>query len=470
MPGKDNAAFELGERQMEGASSSHGPPQPYQAIKTVSTLKIFLVCLLATVLTTIITLIVVVTYKPPQYSTTQTRQGTPTDGNNKPKLTQIDTKYRFLSHLYKSKLFKFPGGTVQWSRYRQNPEEYPDRESREFGTNINKFQSKMTGSILRIKRKGMRVPHWHLNSNEHGYVLQGTAWIGVVDENAKVVGTFNITVGQVFFLPKNTMHWMKNVGPDEVIFLLFFTIHEQLRSIDVDDAFFATPQDIAARALKPIDGIKFIKSFKRAEENQAVNLPPNLDQLIRSASYPKASDDIVAKYFYDLKGSITYIYPGGTIQWARYRKDTSSLNKNEKIYSEFLNENEDSLTISTMDIPNNGLRVPHFHTNANEMVYIARGCGSVGVFSPGNSVSNFYINTGDLAFFPIGTQHFVKSICDEPMLAISAFSTGNQLETLDIHKYYNATADHILAQLFMKPQDQVKRLKVLEGNQALNMP
>lgn len=81
-------------------------------------------------------------------------------------------------------------------------------------------------------------------------MLQGTAWIGVISADDSVVTTYNVTAGQVVFFPRNTVHWIKNVGSEDCVFLLFFTTHEELQTLDVDDAFFSTPEDIAARALK----------------------------------------------------------------------------------------------------------------------------------------------------------------------------------------------------------------------------
>ncbi|NXX78767.1 OXDC decarboxylase, partial [Urocolius indicus] len=235
------------------------------------------------------------------------------------------------------------------------------------------------------------------------------------------------------------------------LFLLFFTTHEELQTLDVDDAFFSTPEDIAARALQPRGGVNFIRTFKKQVEDQAVNLPPNLDELVQSANYVQSPDNLVWQYFYNLKGSTEYPFPGGAFQWARYRRNATGLNDTEKIFSESLNKHENTLTLATLRISSNGLGQPHFHFNANEMGYVISGCGQVGVILSGVTAS-FNIGIGDVIFFPVGTQHYIKSVCDEDLLLILAYSTGNQLETLRMNEYFKGTADHILAQLFLKEQ------------------
>ncbi|NXP09228.1 GL25 protein, partial [Thinocorus orbignyianus] len=239
-------------------------------------------------------------------------------------------------------------------------------------------------------------------------------------------------------------------------FVLFFSTHDELQTLDVDDAFFSTPEDIAARALKPQGGVSFIRTFKKQEEDQAVNLPANLNELVNNATYVQSPDNLVWKFFYDLKGSTEYPFQGGVFQWARYRINGTGLNEKEKIFSESLNKHEDTLTLATLRIFSNGLGQPHFHFNANEMGFVISGCGQVGVILSGVT-SNFNIGIGDVIFFPVGTQHYIKSVCDEDLVVVLAYSTGNQLETLRMNDYFHGTADHILAQLFFKNQEEFQK-------------
>ncbi|XP_072717136.1 dynactin-associated protein isoform X2 [Ciconia boyciana] len=286
---------------------------------------------------------------------------------------------------------------------------------------------------------------------------KGTAWIGVIHADDSVITTYNVTAGQVIFFPRNTVHWIKNVGSEDCVFLLFFTTHEELQTLDVDDAFFSTPEDIAARALKPQGGVNFIRTFKKQVEDQAINLPPNLNELVQNATYVQSPDNLVWRYFYNLKGSAEYRFPGGIFQWARYRINGTGLNETEKIFSESLNKHENTLTLATLRIFSNGLGQPHFHFNANEMGYVISGCGQAGVILSSGVTASFNIGIGDVIFFPVGAQHYLKSICDEDLFLILAYSTGNQLETLRMNDYFRGTADHILAQLFSKEQAEFNK-------------
>ncbi|NXK43405.1 OXDC decarboxylase, partial [Piprites chloris] len=240
------------------------------------------------------------------------------------------------------------------------------------------------------------------------------------------------------------------------LFLLFFSTHDELQTLDVDDAFFSTPEDVLARALKPEGGVKFIRTFQKQGEDQAINLPPNLDELVQNATYSQSPDPLVWQFFYDLQGSQEYPFPGGIFQWARYRRNGTGLTDNQKIFSESLHKHENTLTLATLRIFGNSLGQPHFHFNAHEMGYVLSGCGQAGVILSGTT-STFSIGIGDLLFFPVGTQHFLQSTCQEDLVLLLAYSTGNQLETLRMSQYFHGTADHILAQLFFKKQPEFQK-------------
>ncbi|XP_009321393.1 PREDICTED: dynactin-associated protein [Pygoscelis adeliae] len=314
-----------------------------------SLMKVFLVCLLACVITTaigVLALSLVYVKSTALMKETDIKD----DGASFPKPDEksVDFKFQFLNHLEKSKVYKYPGGEIQWARFRKDVKEYQSDEEMEFGKSINNHRSKMTFGTLRIKSKGLRAPHWHFNANEHGYLLQ------------------------------------------------------------------------------PQGGVNFIRTFKKQVEDQAVNLPPNLNELVQNATYVQSPDNLVWQYFYNLKGSAEYPFPGGIFQWARYRINGTGLNETEKIFSESLNKHENTLTLATLRIVSNGLGQPHFHFNANEMGYVISGCGQVGVILSSGVTANFNIGIGDVIFFPVGTQHYIKSVCDEDLFLILAYSTGNE--------------------------------------------
>ncbi|XP_054035244.1 uncharacterized protein LOC128899641 [Dryobates pubescens] len=453
----DNQAFEMHAETFQRSSKGEERPKKEERLGSRSLLSLFLVCLLACALTTLLGVLALalVYVTNPAYG--RAPGGGPGETPSGPQGSRVEGRFQFLNHLGKAKVYTYPGGEIQWARFRKELEAYDNEEQQEFGKSLHSHGSKMTFGTLRIKSGGLRAPHWHFNANEHGYLLQGSAWVGVLGPDGAALTTYNVTAGQVIFFPRNTVHWVKNAGSEDCLFLLFFSTHEELQTLDVDDAFFSTPEDIAARALQPKGGVKFIRTFQKQAEDQAVNLPPNLEQLVHNATYPQSPDPLVWRYFYDLKGSAEDRFPGGLFQWARYRRNATGLTPTQRIFSDSLNQHKDTLTLATLRIFSSALGQPHFHFNANELGYIASGCAQVGVILSGSSFT-FSAGIGDVLFFPVGAQHYLKSVCDEDLLLVLAYSTGDQLETLRFNSYFGSTADHILAQLFHKPQADFQSL------------
>ncbi len=74
---------------------------------------------------------------------------------------------------------------------------------------------------LRISDKGMREPHWHPRTAEMGYVLEGRARMTVLSSSAEV-DTYELSPGDMYFIPRAYPHHIENIGAGEIRFLIFF--------------------------------------------------------------------------------------------------------------------------------------------------------------------------------------------------------------------------------------------------------
>jgi len=67
-----------------------------------------------------------------------------------------------------------------------------------------------------------------------------------------------------------------------------------------------------------------------------------------------------------------------------------------------------------------GVREPHWHPNAAELIYVVSGEVEIGLVGPNDMWETFSIGAGDLAFFPMNWFHYV---------AVSAMSPWTPLST-----------------------------------------
>ena len=82
---------------------------------------------------------------------------------------------------------------------------------------------------LRISDTGMREPHWHPRTAEMGYVVKGRARMTVLSPGAKV-DTYELSPGDMYFIPRAYPHHIENIGVEEIHFLIFF---DQANSEDI---------------------------------------------------------------------------------------------------------------------------------------------------------------------------------------------------------------------------------------------
>jgi len=74
---------------------------------------------------------------------------------------------------------------------------------------------------LRIKGTGMREPHWHPETAEMGYVINGRARMTVRGPTTSVE-TYMLEAGDMYFIPRAYPHHIENLGNDVTHFLVFF--------------------------------------------------------------------------------------------------------------------------------------------------------------------------------------------------------------------------------------------------------
>jgi oxalate decarboxylase len=74
---------------------------------------------------------------------------------------------------------------------------------------------------LRVTESGMREPHWHPVTAEMGYVHHGDARMTIMNPDG-TLDTWNLTTGDMYFIPRAYPHHIENIGADDWHFLIFF--------------------------------------------------------------------------------------------------------------------------------------------------------------------------------------------------------------------------------------------------------
>jgi len=74
---------------------------------------------------------------------------------------------------------------------------------------------------LILTQKGMREPHWHPETAEMGYVLQGKGRMSLLSPSGEI-DTYTMEAGDIYFIPKAYPHHIENTGDEALHLLIFF--------------------------------------------------------------------------------------------------------------------------------------------------------------------------------------------------------------------------------------------------------
>lgn len=103
---------------------------------------------------------------------------------------------------------------------------------------------------LRISAEGMREPHWHPETAEMGYVVQGHARMTILSPGVEQqLEAYTLKPGDMYFIPRAYPHQIENIGNDQVKFLVFFD-QAMPGDIGYTGTFSAYSRDVLAASLQ----------------------------------------------------------------------------------------------------------------------------------------------------------------------------------------------------------------------------
>ena len=239
----------------------------------------------------------------------------------------------------------------------------------------------------------LQAPHWHPDAGEVHYVMAGQGTAGVVSPGGEHA-IFDLRPGSVSFFPKGHYHYVHNTGAEPLRVLAAFT-HETPTQFSAGDAIGFVPKPILAQVLgvaaADFPDLPAPAGRPRRVAEAAVELPA----IDPAATAPEP-------YTLNLDELEPVAYEGGTVTNVR-GKELARL---------------DGICFLPLYVEAGGVREPHWHPNAAELIYILSGEAEIGLVGPDGLRETFTIGPGDLAFFPTNWFHYVASIGTEPLDSI----------------------------------------------------
>lgn len=236
----------------------------------------------------------------------------------------------------------------------------------------------------------LQAPHWHPNAGEVHHVISGEGIAAVVSPGGEHA-SFALRPGGVSFFPRGHYHAIHAVGSEPLRVLAAFT-HESPTEFGLGEVLGFFPKPLLAQVLGvPVADFPDLPSPSR---EPVVPLGSMGDTPPVGSAAAEAEP-----YTLNLDGLDPVAYEGGTVTNVR-GKELSRL---------------DGISFLPLAIAAGGVREPHWHPNAHELLYIASGEAEIHLVGPDGALEMFTVGGGDLAFFPMNWIHSIASVGPDPL-------------------------------------------------------
>lgn len=270
----------------------------------------------------------------------------------------------------------------------------------------NQLLSNSSGLLFyyEVVTDAMRVPHWHANATEIGTVLSGkmrvTIWEGA--GNTKI---YTVEKNGTWIIPKAKLHSLENVGQEKMKFLV---VYDSPIAADRDflTAWASLPDAILARAVGLSESD--IASIKKTTVNRLSAFDP--------AASPEKGD-----MYSDLSNNFMTTKP-------LYQSELGSITRVDSK----VNPHIDGMALQRTIMKPNVLRVPHWYTSGDVLLFVLRGDAFFTMMDNDGKVYHSLIHRGDLISIPVGNFHSFLNIGNEDLEIYEGFNRTDGINEITL--------------------------------------
>ena len=244
-----------------------------------------------------------------------------------------------------------------------------------------------TAYALEIWEDCMRLPHWHPNATELGYVVSGEIEI-IIWRSPGETAMFTVSAGMCWFIPQSALHSLNNIGKEKAVLLVGFST-EIPQHMDLPVAMNGIPVAIRDVYTSPHAELRQWTGVISNPLLGAFPVNPDVKKVITGSPYGFDFAK-VTPLFDDAKM--------GSVVWGV----KSNWNILEKI------------SILRATLKSNIARDPIWYPDAGTLYIVAKGRAHFHMISSGLDPIPFEVSYLDYIFVPVGVLHtFVNTATDD---------------------------------------------------------
>lgn len=285
---------------------------------------------------------------------------------------------------------------------------------------------------LRLNKRGSLAPIWHPNANKIGYCVEGNILVSI--RSPLRHETFTVKKGEMFFIPQGYVHHIENIDEKESV-VCFALNHSMPETMYLSKAVCSISDSVFTGTFNTKAG--FIEGFQKVKGEELLKTLPPLT---------KVPGPIKSSYKFDIEDSKKAILTKGGYLQIGTKASLPILQ---------------GLGILGFGLNPKGIVEPHWHTNAGELVYIAKGKTRITVLSPDGNVEVLEVKGGEGAFAPASYFHNIENIGSEDVEVIAFFSHDSP-DYIGIGEVVGSYSNELLASVFNTSPNYWDALKKTE--------
>jgi oxalate decarboxylase len=268
----------------------------------------------------------------------------------------------------------------------------------------------IAGAHLYLNAGGVREMHWH-NSAEWAYILAGHCQVTVVDPEGETE-VANYSAGDLWYFPKGHAHAIQALGSEPCHAILAF-----------DDGLYGEHGTFGLS--------DWMSRLEPGLLSQALGLPNELASRIPTAEVYINQGEVIA-HNSEKARAIQVLPSESTHRFRLMAQNPRVASSGGTIHVASAREYQISKTFTAVvtKLKPGFVHAPHWHPNANEWHYVAKGRTKVTLFASDKRMAVAELSAGDCAYIPRGCGHTVQNIGADECEIVGALDNGVYSEAL----------------------------------------
>lgn len=263
----------------------------------------------------------------------------------------------------------------------------------------------ITCYTLEVWEECMRLPHWHPNAAELGYVIAGTIEV-LLWRTPGETAVFTLGPGMCWFIPKAALHSLNNVGKGHAKLLVGFS-SSRPQDIDLPVAFNGIPVPIRETYTSPHAALRHF-------------VGPTHNPLLGQCQTPTAINELktASPYGFDL-AQVTPLFDEpnmGSVVWG--------VKNNWPIL--------DEISILRARLKPHVARDPIWYPDAGTLYIVSQGKAEFSIIMAENKPKPFIVSLYDYIFVPMGVLHTFTNHTKEDFEITAFFTHANPIPEVSL--------------------------------------